>query len=250
MSGHSKWSTIKHKKGATDQKRAKVFTKLIKEVTMAARLGGANPDGNPRLRLAIEKARSQSVPKDNIDRAIKKGTGELGGDAIEEASYEGYGPAGIAIIVDCTTDNKTRTVAEIRNIFAKKGGHLGESGSVAWMFEKKGVIRIDAAGTTEEILFEKALDAGADDIKREEDIFVVTSAFEDFNKVHETLTKGGFAVKEASIEMLPKNTTTLASEEEAQKLMSLIEALEDNDDVQNVWANYDISDDLMEKLAS
>lgn len=250
MAGHSKWANIKHKKGAADQKRAKAFTKFIKEITIAARLGGGNVDGNPRLRLAVEKARAQSVPKDNIDRAIKKGTGELDGATIDEASYEGYGPAGVAILVDCTTDNKTRTVAEIRNIFAKKGGNLGESGSVSWMFEKKGVLRIDASGTTEEILFEKALNAGADDIKREDDVFLVTSPFEDFNKAHEALVKDGFVVKEAGVEMLPKNTITLTGEEHAQKLMALIEALEDNDDVQNVWANYDIPDALMEKLAS
>jgi YebC/PmpR family DNA-binding regulatory protein len=249
MAGHSKWANIKHKKGAADAKRGRVFTKLIKEITVAARIGGSQVDGNPRLRLAVDKARAQSVPKDNIERAIKKGLGELGGVSIEEVAYEGYGPAGVALLVDGATDNKTRTVAEIRNIFAKKGGNMGETGSVSWMFEKKGVIRIDANSISEESLFEKALEVGADDIKREDDVFLVTTSFEDFHTVQAALAKLGLAIKEAGVEMLPKNTIRIESEEQAQKLFSLIEALEDNDDVQNVWANFDIDEAILEKLA-
>lgn len=250
MAGHSKWANIKHKKGAADARRAKVFTKLNKEIMVAARLGGGDPSANPRLRIAVEKARSNSIPKDNIERAIKKGTGELGADNIEEVTYEGYASGGVAVIVDCTTDNKTRTVAEVRTIFSKKGGNLGESGSVAWMFDKKGIIRIDVNIMSEEILFEKSIEAGAEDLKREDEYFVVTTAFEDYISVLDALTGQGVVIKESSVEMVPKNIIEVQDEDSAQKILILIEALEDNDDVQNVWANFDISDALMEKIAS
>ncbi len=249
MSGHSKWSTIKRKKGAVDAKRAKVFSKYIKEITVAARLGGGDVDANPRLRMVVEKAKAQSMPKDNIDRAIKKGTGELEGESYDEVSYEGYGAGGVAMLVDCMSNNKNRIVAEIRNIFAKKGGNLAETGSVSWMFERKGVLHIDATNTAEEDLFEKAIDAGADDIVKEGDEFIVTTSNNDFNNVNESLKKASFKIKEADFEMIPKNTIKIEDEETAQKVLSLVEALEDNDDVQSVWANFDIDDAILEKMS-
>lgn len=249
MSGHSKWSNIKHKKGAADNRRGRIFTKLIREIMIAAKIGGGNADGNARLRLAIEKAKAQSVPRDNIDRAVKKGSGDLGGDTIEEISYEGYGPGGVAILIDCTTDNKTRTVAELRNIFSKKGGHLGESGSVAWMFDRKGVMRIAPGTITEEDLFEKALDAGADDIKNEDDELVVLTSYEDFHRVHEKLNDLNLSIRTSGVEMIPKNTVTVENPIEAEKLMTLIDTLEDDDDVQHVWANFDIDDAVLDKIA-
>jgi YebC/PmpR family DNA-binding regulatory protein len=248
MAGHSKWANIKHKKGAADAKRGKIFTKLIKEITVAARLGGGGLDGNARLRLAVDKARAQSVPKDTIERAIKKGTGELDGVVIEEVSYEGYGPGGVALLVDGATDNKTRTVAEIRMIFSKNGGNMGESGSVGWMFEKKGVLRVNAADVKEDELFETALDAGADDLKSEDDTLVILTNFEDFQKVQDKLFAKKVPIREAGVEMLPKNTVAVDNEEQARKLFALIETLEDNDDVQHVWANFDVDETVMEKL--
>lgn len=248
MAGHSKWANIKHRKGAQDAKRGKIFTKLIKEITIAARMGGGDPDSNPRLRLAIDKAKAQSMPKDNIERAVKKGSGDLDGDNIEEMSYEGYGPAGVAVLVDCTTDNRNRTVASVRSTFSKKGGNLGENGSVSWMFEKKGVIRIDSDKITEEELFEKAIEAGAEDVKNEGDFFEVITEFEDFHNVNSALQGQSVEIKEANIEMIPKNTVKVEDPEQAQKVLNLIEALEDDDDVQNVWANFDIDDSVLEKL--
>jgi YebC/PmpR family DNA-binding regulatory protein len=249
MAGHSKWANIKHRKGAADAKRAKVFSKFIKELTIAARMGGSDPDANPRLRLAIDRAKGQSMPKDNIERAIKKGAGELEGAAYEEISYEGYGQAGVALVVDCTTDNKNRTVAEIRHTFSRKGGNLGESGSVAWMFEKKGVITIEADTISEEELFEKAIEAGAEDLANEGDFFTITTSFEGFHGVNDALQKQELKIKDAEIQMVPKNTVKVEDAETAGKVLNLIEALEDNDDVQNVWANFDIDDAVMEKLA-
>lgn len=250
MSGHSKWSTIKRKKGAADAKRAQVFTKLIKEITVAARVGGADPGMNPRLRLALEKARAQSVPKDTIERATKKGSGDLEGHAFEEVTYEGYGPGGVAILVDCTTDNKTRTVAEVRICFSKRGGNMGETGSVAWMFEKKGVLYVEKSATSEEALVELALELGADDLKVEDDVFMITTSFEEFHRVSEGLAKKNIPIKESGIEMLPKTTLKIENEEQAKTLLTLIEALEENDDVQNVWANFDIDEALLERCAS
>ncbi|EKD52525.1 MAG: protein of unknown function DUF28 [uncultured bacterium] len=249
MSGHSKWSTIKHKKGAADAKRAQIFGKIIKEVTVASRLGGGDPNANPRLRLAIEKAKAQSLPKDNIERAIKKGTGELEGESYEEISYEGYGQAGVALVVDCMTDNKNRTVAEIRYCFSRKGGRLAETGAVSRIFERKGIIRVSTSVISEEELFEKALDAGAEDIGSEDDVFVVTTSFNGFNAVNDALKTAGITIKEACFEKIPKNTVRIDDEDTAQKLLGLIEGLEDNDDVQNVWSNFEIDDALLEKLS-
>lgn len=250
MSGHSKWSTIKRKKGAADSKRGKVFTKLIKEITISARLGGnGDPNSNPRLRLAIDKAKANSMPKDNIDKAIKRGTGELAGNMIEEMSYEGYGACGVAMIVDATTDNKNRTVAELRTLFAKREGHLGESGSVAWMFEKKGVIRVDGNSIKEEVLFEQAINTGAEDIAKEGDVFVITTSFEDLHKVSTSLKTQNVVIQESGFEMIPKTSVKIENEEDAKKILNLVEALEDNDDVQNVWANFGIDDALLVKLS-
>ena len=249
MSGHSKWSTIKRKKGAADSKRAQTFSKIIKEITIAAKLGGGDVDANPRLRMAVDKARSNSLPKDTLERAIKKGSGELEGETYEEISYEGYGPSGVAVLVECTTDNKNRTVAEIRHIFARKGGNLAETGAVGWMFEKKGTMRVDAASISEEALFEKALDAGAEDIAREGDEFIITVGFNDFHGINTQLKNEGITIKEAAVEMIPKNLVKIEDEEAAQKILNMVESLEDNDDVQNVWANFDIDDSLLEKLS-
>ena len=249
MSGHSKWANIKRHKSVVDTKRGKIFTKLIREVTVAARLGGGTINSNARLRLAVEKAKSQSLPKDKIERAIQKGAGNLEEENIEEVTYEGYGPAGVAFLLDCTTDNKTRTVAEIRNVFTKKGGHLGESGSVSWVFEKKGLLRVEKKSISEETLLEKALESGAEDLTQEQNYFVVTTNFEDYFSVKEKLEKSNICFFENSgIEMVPKNSIFIENEEDAKKLFSLIEALEDLDDVQNVWANFDVPEELMEKV--
>lgn len=247
MSGHSKWATIKRKKGAADAKRGQLFTKLIKELTVAARTGGGDPGGNPRLRKAIELARAGSMPNDNIERAIKKGTGELEGVNYEEVTYEGYGPAGVAMIVESLTDNKNRTVADIRNLFAKKGGHLGEANSVSWMFEKKGLLSFDKKSANEEKIMECALEAGAEDIKDEEDTWDVITTPADFDKVKEALTKAGFKPLQADISLIPKNTVRL-ERGGAEKILALMEALEDHDDVQKVHANFDIPAEVMDQI--
>lgn len=249
MSGHSKWSTIKRKKGAIDATRGKMFTRLIKEITVAARSGGGDPDGNPRLRSAIMTAKKENMPKDNIARAIKKGTGEIAGEVYEEILYEGYGPGGVAVLVDCMTDNRNRTVADIRHYFAKSNGNLGESGCVAWMFDKKGLIQVDKKGTTEEALLELALDAGAEDVVEEENEFQIITTPESFNDVQEALEKGGVKILGASVSMIPKNTVEVTEEKPAKALLKLLESLEDHDDVQNVHANFDIDNELMEKLS-
>lgn len=249
MSGHSKWSTIKRKKGANDAKRGKIFTKLIKEITIAARMGGGDPDGNPRLRSAVIAAKSENMPKDNIDRAIKKGTGDLDGAVYEEILYEGYGPGGVAVLVETMTDNKNRTVADIRHFFAKSGGNLGESGCVAWMFDKKGSIMIDKEGVDEEELMDIALEAGAEDVIEDEMSFQILTEPDDFNGVVENLEKNGVQHLEAEISMIPKNTVDVAEEKTARSLMKLLDNLEDNDDVQKVHANFDISDELMDTLS-
>lgn len=247
MSGHSKWATIKRKKGAADAKRGQLFTKLIKEITVAARMGGGDPAGNPRLRSAILTARGNSMPNDNIDRAIKKGTGELEGVSYEEMTYEGYGPKGVAVIVSSLTDNKNRTVAEIRNIFSKKGGNLGESGSVGWIFSKKGLLTFDKGVSTEDKLMEIGLEVGAEDVKDEGDVFSVTTDPADFENVREAFVKAGLTPLEAEVSLIPSNTVKLEFED-AEKMLNLIEALEENDDVQKVYANFDISSEIMEKL--
>ncbi len=239
MSGHSKWATIKRKKGALDAKRGKLFTKLIKELTIAARQGGGDPNGNPRLRLAVDNAKAANMPADNIDRAIKKATGELEGVNYVELMYEGYGAAGVAILVEVATDNKNRTVAEVRHIFSKNGGSMGETGSVAWMFERKGVITLPKQGKTEDQVMELVLDAGADDLTTEEEFFEVQTSMENFEPVRKTLVDKNFEVENASLQWVAKNLIEVKGED-AEKVMKLIDALEDNDDVQNVFSNADI----------
>jgi len=249
MSGHSKWSTIKRKKGALDAKRGKIFTKLIKEIMVAARMGGGDIDGNPRLRSAVIAAKAENMPKDNIERAIKKGSGELGGAVYDEILYEGYGPGGVAVLVETMTDNKNRTVADVRHFFAKNNGNLGENGCVGWMFDKRGVISVDAAGMDEEKLMELALEAGAEDVVNEDGSFQIYTTPEDFNAVVEQLEKSKVKMSEASILMVPKNTIEVTEEKTAANLLKLLESLEDHDDVQKVHANFDISEELMEKLS-
>jgi YebC/PmpR family DNA-binding regulatory protein len=249
MSGHSKWANIKRRKGAVDAKRGKIFTRLIKEITVAARLGGGDQVGNPRLRSAIAAAKTVNMPKENIERAIKKGTGELEGTVYEEITYEGYGPGGVAILVDCMTDNKNRTVGEVRPAFSKNGGNLGESGCVSYMFDKKGVLLVDKKTIDEEKLMELALEAGADDVVEEETEFQVTTAPEEFAAVRERLEAKGIVFLEASLSMVPQNIVEVADEGVAKRLLKLMESLEDCDDVQNVHANFDIPDEIMEKLS-
>ncbi|MDP3149488.1 MAG: YebC/PmpR family DNA-binding transcriptional regulator [Ignavibacteria bacterium] len=241
MSGHSKWATIKRKKGAADAKRGKIFTKLIKEITIAARQGGGDANGNPRLRLAIDNAKAANMPADNIERAIKKATGELEGVSYVELMYEGYGPGGIAILVEVATDNKNRTVAEVRHIFSKIGGSMGESGSVAWMFERKGIITVKRNNKSEDDVMEIVLDAGADDMQTEEEIFEVTTSLESFETVRKILLDKTLEIENASLEWIAKNTLAVAGED-AEKIVKLIETLEDNDDVQNVFSNADIQE--------
>ena len=247
MSGHSKWSTIKRKKGDADAKRGKIFTKLIKEITVAARMGGGDIEGNPRLRSAVAAAKAANMPKDNVDRAIKKGTGDLEGVIYEDNTYEGYGPGGVAILVDTLTDNKNRTVSEVRHLFSKYNGNMGESGCVSWMFTKAGIIVIPKEGTDEDALMEHALEAGAEDIKDEDDVFEVHCEPADVEAVSEAIREAGFTVESAEVVMIP-TTTVKVDGRNAEVLMRLIGLLEDNEDVQDVWANYDIDDELMEQL--
>jgi YebC/PmpR family DNA-binding regulatory protein len=249
VSGHSKWSTIKRKKGAIDAKRGKIFTRLIKEITVAARMGGGDPDANPRLRSAIASAKAENMPKDNIDRAIKKGTGELEGAVYEEITYEGYGPGGVAVLVDCMTDNKNRSVADIRHYFSKNGGNLGEFGCVAWMFDKKGTILVDKETIGEEELMDKALEAGAEDVVEEDSVYQVVSAAEDFETVKEVLAAAGVQFIEASVAMVPQTIVEITDEKTAKQILRLLESLEDHDDVQNVYANFDIPDEIMEAVS-
>jgi YebC/PmpR family DNA-binding regulatory protein len=250
MSGHSKWSTIKRKKGAIDAKRGKIFTKLIKEITLAARLGGGDAEANSRLRQAVMAAKEENMPKDNIDRAIKKGIGGgEGGSNYEEVTYEGYGPGGVAVLVEVMTDNKNRTVAEIRHIFSKHGGNLGENGCVAWIFEKKGSIVFDKKAVNEDDLMELALDAGAEDVREEDDELLVITDPGSYEKVKKAINDKGLKYLEATIGMIPQNSVKLEAGK-AEQMLKMMEKLEDNDDVQNVWANFDISDDIMEKLTT
>ena len=249
MSGHSKWATIKHKKGALDAKRGRVFTKLIREMTIAARIGGGDTGSNPRLRTAVDKAKAANMPADNITRAIKKGTGELEGTTYEELQLEGYGPGGVAILVEGTTDNRNRSVSEIRHIFTKHGGNLGGAGSVAYLFKPKGVISIAADKTTEDKLMEIALEAGADDILAEPQGFTVYTSQHDLEAVRVAIQKAGIEPDEAEVKKLAENNITLEGAK-AQQLLKLVEALDDNDDVQNVWDNSDISEKEMEEAAA
>jgi len=249
MSGHSKWATIKRKKGKLDAQRGRMFTKLIKEITVAARAGGGDPEGNPRLRTAIATAKAANMPQDNIKKAIQKGTGELPGVSYDEISYEGYGPGGVAIMVEVLTDNKNRTVAEIRHLLTKRGGNLGETGCVGWMFEKKGLIQVDCSAADEEKLFEIALEAGASDMTIEGDVFEITTPFEAFEAVRSSVEQSGIEMVTAEITMVPQSTVEL-DESKANTMLKLMEELEDHDDVQKVYANFDISDELMEKLSA
>ena len=241
MSGHSKWATIKHAKGIADAKRGKLFTKFIKEISIAARMGGGDPNSNPRLRTAIIKARAANMPKDNIERAIKKGTGELGGATYEELVYEGYGAGGVAVLVEVLTDNKNRAAADVRNIFNKSGGNLGVSGSVARMFQRKGTIEFDAEKVSEDELMEVALEAGADDIVNEDGIITVTTAADAFATVADALAEKGFESLSGEVGMIPDMYTAVDADT-ASKIAKLINRLEDNDDVQNVYSNVEYPD--------
>ncbi len=245
MSGHSKWSTIKHKKAKLDAQRGKVFTKIIKEITIAARLGGGDPASNPRLRTAIENAKNANMPNTNIDKAIKKGTGELPGVTYEEASYEGYGPGGVAVFVEVLTDNKNRITAEIRHLFGKNGGNLGESGSVSWIFNRKGMITIDDENVSEEEMMEVAIEAGAEDVQYDDGFCVIYTALEDLDAVRKVLEEKGYKIGSAELTRVPENTVALEGKT-AETMLKLMEALEDNDDVQNVYANFDIPDEVMQ----
>ncbi len=244
MSGHSKWATTKHKKAAIDAKRGKIFTKIGKEIIVAAKLGGGDPNGNPRLRTAVAKAKAVSMPADNIKRAIQRGTGELAGVSYEEVTYEGYGPGGVAVIVEVMTDNRNRTVSEIRNIFSKAGGNMGEAGCVSWMFHKKGYIVVNSRKIDEDKLMSLALDAGAEDMQTEDENFVITTPPNDFEKVKKALEDSGLVLDAAEVTMIPQTYVKLEGKE-AQQMLRLVETLEDNDDVQNVHANFDIPEEIL-----
>ena len=246
MSGHSKWSTIKHKKGAADAKRGKVFTRIIKEMTIAARLGGGDLDGNPRLRAAVAEAKANNMPKDNIERAIKRGTGEIEGVTYEEVTYEGYGPGGVAIIVEALTDNGNRTTPEIRHAFEKHGGNLGTPGSVKFQFEKKGYFAVEKSVVGEDKLMEIALEAGADDLQTDDpDAYEIYTAPENFEAVRQALESNKIATAEAKLGMIP-STWVAVDEAKSKQIMRLLEVLDDHDDVQNVWSNFDIPAEMME----
>jgi YebC/PmpR family DNA-binding regulatory protein len=249
MSGHSKWAGIKHKKAKVDAQRGRVFTKIIREMTVAARVGGGDLTGNPRLRTAVLAAKAVNMPADNIERAIKKGTGELEGVSYEEITYEGYGPGGVAVLAEILTDNKNRTVGEIRKIFSRHAGNLGEAGCVAFLFEKKGYIQFDASKTDEDKLMTAALDAGAEDMQREENVFAITTVPKDFEKVREALVKHGFQPLSAEITKLPKTSVKLEGKH-AEQMIHLMEELEEHDDVQHVYANFDIPEEIMAALTA
>ncbi len=247
MSGHSKWSTIKHKKGAADVKRGKIFTKLIKEITVAARMGGGDQESNPRLRHALNSAKAQNMPKDTFERAVKKGTGDLDGVSYEEILYEGYGPGGVAVLVECLTDNKNRSIADVRYIFGKAGGNVGTDGCVAWMFDKKGLISVSKEDSDEETLMEVALEAGAEDITDEGDVFEIITAPEDFDAVKEAVDKAEIKYDVAEITMLPQNMTAVEGKE-AEQMIRFMEALDDCDDIQKFYTNADIPDEAFDAM--
>lgn len=249
MSGHSKWSSIKHKKGAADAKRGKIFTKLIKEITTAARLGGGNPESNARLRLAIAQAKSENMPKDNIERAIKKGVGAIEGESYEEYTYEGYGPGGVAILVEVLTDNKKRTTAEIRHILSRMNGNMGEAGCVSWLFNKKGYISFDKKNVNEDEIIELALEAGAEDVTSDENVIEVITDVSNFENVKKVFDSKGLQYIVSEISMIPQTSVKLEGKN-AETMLKLMEALEDSDDVQKVYANFDISSEEMEKIAA
>ena len=248
MSGHSKWATIKHKKGALDAKRGAVFTKLIREITVAAKNGGGNPDANPRLRTVLGKAKEANMPADNIDRAIKKGTGELPGVVYEEIAYEGYAAGGVALLIEVLTDNKNRTASEIRNILEKKGGNMSGAGSVAWQFHKKGLIIVKKTAVEEDKLMSVALDAGASDFIAENEVYEVTTEPHDFEKVKKAITDAGIAPESAEVTRIPSATVKVTDAGQAKNVLGLVEALEDNEDVQNVYANFDIPDEILQNV--
>ena len=250
MSGHNKWSTIKHKKGAADAKRSKLFTKILKEVTIAAKSGGGDASGNPRLRTAIDKARAANVPKDNIDRAVKKGTGELDGVNYEEVTYEGYGPGGGALIIEGLTDNINRTVAEIRHMLSKHNGNLGKSGVVSWKFDRKGIITIDKEAMGEDELMELVLELGAEDLKTDDETqYVVETAPSDLTAIAEALKEKGLPIDESEVQMIPKTYTKLTGRD-AEVAWKLYELLDDHDDVQNVWHDFEIDEEEFEKIVN
>jgi len=248
MSGHSKWSSIKRKKGKADAERGKVFTKLIREITVVAREGGGDPEANARLRSAIAAAKAANMPADNIKKAVMKGTGELPGVSYETANYEGYGPGGVAVLVDVLTDNKNRTVAEIRHLFTKNGANLGEAGCVGWMFQKRGYITVPKENATEEDLLEIIVEAGAQDMEVGTDYYEITTPFIEFEKVRKALESKSIPIEDAEITMVPQTTVKLEGKH-AEQMLRLMEAIEDHDDVQNVYANFDIEEEIMEKLA-
>lgn len=248
MSGHSKWSTIKRKKAAVDAKRGKIFTRLLREITIAARIGGGDPAGNPRLRSAIQECKANNVPNDKVDRAIKKGTGELEGAALEEIVYEGYAPGGVAVLVETMTDNRNRTVGEVRHAFSKYGGNLGENGCVSYMFDKRGYFLVDPETMGEEDFMELALDLEVDDVATEKGGYEMFSAPEDYNRIIEALEERGVAVAEKALAMIP-STTVPVPDDQAPQILRFMEAMEDLDDVQNVWANFDLSDTALESDA-
>jgi YebC/PmpR family DNA-binding regulatory protein len=249
MSGHSKWSTIKHKKGKEDARRGKIFTKIIKEITIAARMGGGDQTGNPRLRSAIQAAKAENMPKENIERAIKKGTGELPGVSYEEATFEGYGPGGVAVLVEILSDNRKRTVADIRHIFSKNAGNLGEAGCVSWMFDKKGLIVFEKDKVDEEKLMDLALEAGAQDVQETDKEHEVITEPADFERVKKQLDEAKLTPTYAEISMVPQSTVRLTGKE-AQQMLRLMESLEDSEDVQHVYANFDIPDEELEQLSA
>lgn len=250
MSGHSKWANIKYRKATQDAKRGKLFQKLVRAIIVAAREGGGDPSMNVRLKTAIERAREANVPMDNIERAIKRGTGELEGVQYEEVFYEGYGPCGVAILVEALTDNRNKTASEMRTLFSRNGGSLGEAGCVSWMFERRGVIRITGEGLDEDELLSVALEAGADDVKNEDGEFVVYCDPATFSKVKGALEGHGFAVSGAEVGMVPKSTVSISDKDDAHKVVRLLNLLEDHDDVQNVYANFDIPDEILEEVSS
>jgi YebC/PmpR family DNA-binding regulatory protein len=250
MSGHSKWSSIKHKKGIADAKRGQLFTKLIKEITAAARAGGDNPDGNPRLRLAIARAKEANMPKENIERAIKRGTGELPGVSYEEVTYEGYAPGGVAVLVEALTDNKNRTTAEVRNLFSKYGGNMAGAGSTAWIFQKKGYILVEKGRSSEEKLMELVVEAGAEDLKVEGESYEIVTDPKALDDVKAALTRAGIGWQSAELTMLPSSTVPIQDEGLARKVLAFMEALEDHDDVNHVWANFDIPEAILTTVAS
>jgi len=251
MAGHSKWAQIKHKKAVVDARKGKTFSKISREISVAAKLGGGNPDMNPRLRLAIEKAKQVNMPSDNIKRAIQRGTGELPGTSYEEVIYEGYGPGGVAIMIEVLTDNKNRTISEIRHIMSRHNGNIGEAGCVSWIFEKKGYILVKKNSIDEDTLMSEALEAGAEDFKNDpsEENYEIITAPEDFNSVKDFLEKRGIQINLAEITRIPKNYIKLEGDD-AEKIMKLLSSLEDHDDVQNVYANFDIPDEIMVKAGS